>query len=96
MTWAPSGATFVTKGPWAGSLLFTGLGGQALYRAALDGADPPLVASFEAHLRGTLGRLRDVVEGSDGALYVLTSNRDGRGHPSADDDRLIRLIVTAR
>ncbi len=95
-TWAPSGATFVTRGPWAGSLLFTGLGGQSLYRVALDGGDPPAVAAFETHLRGALGRLRDVVEGPDGALYVVTSNRDGRGRPSADDDRLIRLVVTVR
>jgi len=96
MTWAPSGATFVTSGPWAGSLLFTGLAGQSLYRVALDGSDPPAIASFEQQLRGELGRLRDVVEAPDGALYVLTNNRDGRGRPSADDDRLVRLVVTQR
>ena len=27
------------------------------------------------------GRIRNVVEGPDGALYLLTSNRDGRGDP---------------
>ncbi|MBI4050943.1 MAG: PQQ-dependent sugar dehydrogenase, partial [Elusimicrobia bacterium] len=37
------------------------------------------------------GRLRDIQTGPDGALYVLTSNRDGRGSVQADDDRLLKL-----
>jgi quinoprotein glucose dehydrogenase len=39
-----------------------------------------------------LGRLRDVVEGPDGALYILTSNRDGRGAPRPGDDHIYRLV----
>jgi aldose sugar dehydrogenase len=89
--WAPGGATFVTGGPWAGSLLFVGLRGEALYRLALDPADPTAVSSFEPHLRGQYGRLRDVAEGPDGALYLATSNRDGRGTPHSGDDRLLRI-----
>jgi glucose/arabinose dehydrogenase len=92
-TWAPSGATFVTGGPWNGSFLFTGLRGGSLYRLILDPDDPRKVLSFETLLAGQLGRLRDVVQGPDGALYILTSNRDGRGQPLADDDRLLRLVV---
>lgn len=38
-----------------------------------------------------LGRLRDVVVGPDGALWVLTQNTDGRGEPREGDDRLVRL-----
>ena len=30
--------------------------------------------------------------GPDGALYFSTSNRDGRGSPSADDDRIMRIV----
>ncbi|MGH2846407.1 MAG: hypothetical protein ACRDL0_10410 [Thermoleophilaceae bacterium] len=30
--------------------------------------------------------------GSDGGLYVLTSNRDGRGSPSDEDDRVLRIV----
>ena len=90
-TWAPAGATFVSRGPWAGSLLFTGLRGQTLYRVVLDSNDPRKVATFERLLYRQFGRLRDITEGPDGNLYLLTSNRDGRGSPKDDDDRVIRL-----
>lgn len=43
-------------------------------------------------LEGRLGRLRDVVVGPDGALWVLTQNTDGRGTPREGDDRLVRLL----
>jgi glucose/arabinose dehydrogenase len=90
-TWAPAGAAFVTRGPWAGSLVFTGLRGQALYRVVLDKNDPRKAGAFERHWVREFGRLRDVVEGPDGALYVLTSNRDGRGKPASEDDRVLRI-----
>jgi len=90
-TWAPAGATFASRGPWAGSLLFTGLRGQTLYRLQLAPGDPSKAILLERHFYRRFGRLRDIAEGPDGTLYLLTSNRDGRGHPSADDDRLIRL-----
>ncbi|MBI2988005.1 MAG: PQQ-dependent sugar dehydrogenase [Deltaproteobacteria bacterium] len=92
-TWAPTGAAFVTRGPWAGSLVFTGLRGQTLYRVAFDKNDPRKVVAFEKHFARQFGRLRDVVEGPDGALYVLTSNRDGRGRPGAEDDRVLRITI---
>jgi glucose/arabinose dehydrogenase len=90
-TWAPSGATFATRGPWSGSLLFTGLRGQTLYRVVFASNDPRKTEKFERYFYRQFGRLRDVVEGPDGNLYLLTSNRDGRGSPKDDDDRVIRL-----
>lgn len=94
VTWAPGGATFVTRGAWTGSMVFTGLRGQALYRLTFDPNDPRQVTGFEELFKGQFGRLRDVVEGPDGALYFTTSNRDGRGNPGPDDDRVIRLTTT--
>jgi glucose/arabinose dehydrogenase len=91
--WAPGGMTFVTQGPWAGSLVFVGLRGQALYRVTLEPTPQRGVLGFESYLQGQYGRLRDVVEGPDGALYVATSNKDGRGKPNANDDQLLRLTV---
>ena len=39
-----------------------------------------------------MGRIRDVVEGSDGSLYVITSNTDGKGFPDDMDDKLLRVM----
>jgi aldose sugar dehydrogenase len=86
---APSGATFVSRrSAWRGDFLFACLRGEELRRLSFRRgrivADEPL-------LRHRFGRLRTVVEGPDGDLYVLTSNRDGRGAPTARDDRILRI-----
>src|SRR4051812_16767032 len=87
---APSGATFVSApgSRWTGHYLLASLRGSALRRLVIRGRrvelDQPL-------LEGRFGRLRTVVEGPRGCLYVLTSNRDGRGTPVAADDRIVRV-----
>lgn len=47
--------------------------------------------SQKSILSGT-GRIRDVVEGADGSLYVITSNTDGKGFPDSRDDKLLRIL----
>jgi glucose/arabinose dehydrogenase len=43
-------------------------------------------------LQGRYGRIREVAEGPNGAIYFSTSNRDGRGNPAANEDRILRLV----
>ena len=50
------------------------------------------VVSQEDLLSGTYGRIREMEQGPDGYIYFSTSNRDGRGSPAKDDDRIMRLV----
>ena len=92
-TIAPSGADLYMSDripAWRGSLLFTTLGGRALYRLTLS-ADGRRVTAQERLYYGTFGRLRDVLVAPDGIVYLATSDKDGRGSPGPNDDRIIRL-----
>jgi glucose/arabinose dehydrogenase len=83
VTYATSGATFVTGdqwGAWAGSLFVATLKEQDLRRFAVNGTT---VVPKEVLYDQKFGRLRSVVQGPDGALYVTTSNGSG--------DRIIRI-----
>jgi len=71
-----------------GNFFFGCLRGERLIRVTLDGRR---VLSQE-DLITKYGRIRDVAEGPDGFLYFSTSNRDGRGTPTTDDDRILRLV----
>ncbi|MBI4267061.1 MAG: PQQ-dependent sugar dehydrogenase [Chloroflexi bacterium] len=82
VTWAPSGMAHLDD-----SLYFAGLRGQSLFQVVTSRQPPEL----RRQLEGRFGRLRDVVAGPGRILYVLTNNRDGRGTPSADDDRILQI-----
>jgi len=81
-TWAPAGAAFINN-----SLFFAGLRGQTLYEAVITNGE----ISLKEHFKTEFGRLREVVVGPDGMLYITTSNRDGRGNPVPTDDKIIRV-----
>ncbi len=83
VTWAPADALY-----YNGSIFFTGLRGQALYQALLDGNK---IGSIKAHFRNEFGRIRVVNLGPDGYFYIATSNTDGRGNIKAGDDKIIRI-----
>jgi glucose/arabinose dehydrogenase len=90
LTWrtdeaSPSGMAYAK-----GSLWVAALRGVRIWRVDLDGAGG--VRAAEPLLTGQFGRLRHVAFAPSGdALWVLTSNRDGRGSPSPDDDRILRI-----
>jgi glucose/arabinose dehydrogenase len=88
-TWAPSGAAYLN-----GSVFFAGLRGESLYEASIDQDAEAVSVGLQSHFTGEFGRLRDVVAGPEGNLYLLTSNRDGRGDPVSTDDRIIRINVS--
>jgi glucose/arabinose dehydrogenase len=94
VTWAtsdasPSGLAYAGGALWVGALR-----GERLWRVPLA-AGGAAVGTPEALLDGAFGRLRGVTATPDGtALWVTTSNRDGRGSPAADDDRILVVPLT--
>jgi glucose/arabinose dehydrogenase len=87
-----SGAVILVGGAipqWEGDLFVAALRGQRLWRFSLAG--DASVSSAEELLVDQAGRLRRVAQAPDGSLWVLTNNRDGRGSPGPDDDRILRL-----
>lgn len=89
-TWAPTGITFVSQGPWKGQLLVANLRGQQVLKISLHSPAGQEVDEVE-FLFKKWGRLRNVFEGPEGSLYIMTNNRDGRGIPKPGDDKLFRL-----
>lgn len=75
---APSGLAFYTGNRypgWQGNLFSGALAGQALWRLQLDG---DRVIGRQALLSGYGERIRDVRQGPDGWLYLLTDSGAGR------------------
>ncbi|MET0293661.1 MAG: PQQ-dependent sugar dehydrogenase [Phenylobacterium sp.] len=84
---APSGIAFYSGGlipEWRGNLFVTALNGRHLARLVLDGDK---VVGEERLLLEQKQRVRDVAQGPDGALWVVTDDVDGR---------LIRLAPTGK
>lgn len=79
-TWAPSGLVYLN--PY---LYFAGLRGNALFRYNTKNKE------LKEYLNGVYGRLRDVVLGPDGFLYITTSNMDGRALTHLNGDKIIRI-----
>lgn len=80
LTWAPSGMAYHN-----GKLYVAALRGAALLEF-----DPETGDVREAIKE--LGRIRDVLV-SDGALYFVSNNTDGRGRPQENDDKLYRISL---
>lgn len=72
-----------------GNFFFGTLRGNSIIRVTLDGRN---VTGQERLLENKFGRIREVAQSPDGLIYFSTSNRDGRGSPAAEDDRIMRLV----
>ena len=75
---APSGMAFYTADlfpAWKGSLFVGGMSNADLVRLTLKGDK---VVGEERLLKDVGERIRDVVVGPDGAIYVATDNDKGR------------------
>ena len=80
---APAGMTFYDGAgfpEWRGNIFVGALAGQTLWRVVLDGSDNVTSREEVAEVKALGKRIRDVVQGPDGWLYLLT-----------DDGRIVRL-----
>jgi len=76
---APCGATFYSGSlisEWTNNLFVTALAGQHLVRLAIQGNR----VVGEERLLESVARFRDVLEGTDGALYVIESGNNAKMH----------------
>lgn len=80
-TLAPSGIAIVEN-----HLYIAGLRGNQLRK--ID-----LLSGLQEALFTDMGRLRAVVY-HKGSLYITTSNRDGRGSPGENDDKIIKITLS--
>lgn len=86
-TFALSGAAFLDGAAWGnaeGTLAVAALKGSALYLVELSDDDEPAVSKLP-QLDQDYGRLRSVVAGGDGLLYVTTSN--------GTDDKILKVTA---
>ena len=99
LTWenaVPPGGAAIYRGhaiaEWKDSLLVGTLESRHLHRVVFDQPwKPSKVVAHEVYFAGTHGRLRDVIMGPDGELYVTTSNCDGRGDCPKNKDMILRV-----
>lgn len=86
LTWPTDRASPSGLAHLDGELWMATLRGGRLWRIPLRGDD---VGEPTAYFTGDYGRLRTVAVAPDGRLWLATSNRDGRGDPAAEDDRIL-------
>lgn len=90
--WRPDDASPSSVAYADGSLWVASLSGTRLWEVPLvrGGTGKPT-----SYFVGDYGRLRAVAAAPDGSLWLTTSNRDGRGSPAFQDDRILRITLTS-
>lgn len=94
-TTPPSGITFYTGNrlpDLKNDLFVATLRSESLIRVKIKKESGGYkILRIDRWFENKYGRIRDVVQGPDGFLYFLTNNRDGRGKPREDDDKIMRI-----
>lgn len=75
---------------WNNSILAVALKSSVLIQNKLSN-DRLKVISQKKFFEYEFGRLRDLCISPDGRVFIATSNKDGRGSPKAQDDRIIEI-----
>jgi glucose/arabinose dehydrogenase len=75
---------------WKNSILMTSLKGSRLTVIKLSNDGLKAVSKTD-FFNGTYGRLRDVCISPDGKVYIAVSNKDTRGTPRSDDDKIVEI-----
>jgi len=92
---APASGMFYKSGiisQFKNNFFFGCLRGRGIMRVIVDEKDPSKVLSHEKMKDVDVGRVREIAEGPDGAIYFSSSNKDGRGNPASNDDRIYRIV----
>ncbi len=93
---APAGLTYYGNKAipeWTNSLLLTTLKGKSLRILSLNEKGDDII-SEEILFENRYGRLRDIVTGSEGEIYLSTSNLDWNpqpGFPLDGDDKILKI-----
>ncbi|KAF0238124.1 MAG: quinoprotein glucose [Prolixibacteraceae bacterium] len=75
---------------WKNNLLVTSLKSSRLTALQLNESGTSVLKATD-YFTNVFGRLRDVCISPDGKVYIAVSNRDGRGSPRTDDDKIVEL-----
>jgi glucose/arabinose dehydrogenase len=82
---SPAGLAITRNTAFIGALR-----GQSMFAVTLRGTR---VGDASEYFSGEYGRIRNVVVAPGGALWLTTSNTDGRTDPGRDDDQILRVTL---
>lgn len=93
---APASALLYTGSQfpeWKNSILVGMLAGKGIMQVSLEKTGSSWRITDTQKLPNIdVGRVRALVQGPDGDIYMTTSNRDGRGSINKGDDKVLRLV----
>jgi len=86
----PGGIVFYSgdKLEFNNDMIMASMKPEKLDRLKITGGE----VEYQKSILSGLGRIRDVNEGPDGYLYLITSNTDGKAFPDSSDDKLVRIL----